>query len=263
MGFGVTLAEAHTVVTYVALSGVVYSTGSLMSELPQDRLKLLKMTLPTMPILPIDLFSRGTDMPMWDMFKHTTPDTYIHNYPEILDLKVNAKSGVYDVVGLTNWRSGTATRELDFANKLGLEAGVRYIAFDYWAQKLLGVFKNGMKVEIEPHDTRVFLIHPLLAIPQLVGSSRHITGAYSIKGLDWESSQDRLRGASETVPGDDYTLWFYVPEGFTMAQAHATSAGKEGIPVHYQVAGNSLQVTFTGQQEVVNWDVQFHTNSGK
>ena len=40
----------------------------------------------------------------------------------ILDLKVNAKSGVYDVVGMTNWRGETATRELSFADKLGLDA---------------------------------------------------------------------------------------------------------------------------------------------
>ena len=262
MGFGVTLPEARTVVTYVALSGVVYSTGSLMSELPQERLRLLKMTLPTMPILPIDLFSRGTDMPMWDMFKHTTPDRYIHNYPEILDVKVNAQSGVYDVVGLTNWRNGTVTKELAFADKLGLEADGRYIAFDYWAQMLAGVFKNQMKVEIVPHDTRVFLIHPLLDRPQLVGSSRHITGAYSIKELAWDGSQNRLRGVSETVPGDEYTLWFYIPKGFTVTQARASSQGKSGIQTTHQVAGNSLQLSFTGQQEVVDWEVKFDRNSG-
>ena len=121
VGFGMTLPEAHTVVTYVSLTGVVYSTGSLMPELPEERVKLLKMTLSTMPILPIDLFSRGTDMPMWDMFKHTTPDDYIHNYPEILDVKVNAPAGVYDVVGLTNWRSWTTNRELSLADKLGVD----------------------------------------------------------------------------------------------------------------------------------------------
>ena len=104
VGFGTTLAEARTLVTYVSLTGVVYSLSSVTPELPEERAKLLKMTLPSMPILPIDLFSRGTDMPLWDLFKHTTPEYYIHNYPEILDLKVNAKSGVYDVVGLTNWR---------------------------------------------------------------------------------------------------------------------------------------------------------------
>jgi hypothetical protein len=92
MGFWTTLAEARTLVTYISLSGVVYSVASVMPELPAERVRLLEMTLPTMPILPIDLFSRGSD-PKWDTFKHTQPDYYIHNYPEILDLKVNAKAG--------------------------------------------------------------------------------------------------------------------------------------------------------------------------
>ena len=132
-------------------------------------------------------------------------------------------------MGLTNWRSETATRELSFADKLGLSAGSRYIAFDYCGQKLFGVFKDRMKVEIDPHDTRIFLLHPVLNRPQLVGTSRHITGAYSIEDLAWDSSKKRLRGASETVPGDSYTLWFYVPEGVTVAQVRAESQGKREI----------------------------------
>ena len=150
-GMGTTLAQARTVLSHVALSGTVYSLGSLAAELPEDRTKLLQLTLPTMPILPIDLFSRGTDMPMWDIFKHTTPDNYIHNYPEILDLKVNAPAGVYDVVGLTNWRSWTATRALNFADKLGLSPDVSYVVFDFWSQKFLGVFRGQMDVTIDPY----------------------------------------------------------------------------------------------------------------
>jgi hypothetical protein len=121
-GFGLNDAEARTVVTYVALTGVVYPLASVMPELPAQRVQLLKQTMPTLPILPIDLFSRGTDM-RWDTFKHTQADYYIHNFPEILDLKVNAAAGMYDVVGLTNWRSTPATRTLNFADKLGLEPG--------------------------------------------------------------------------------------------------------------------------------------------
>jgi hypothetical protein len=263
VGFGATLSEARTVVTYTALTGVVYSLSSVMAELPEERVKLLKMSLPTMPILPIDLFSRGTDMPLWDLFKHTTPETYIHNYPEILDLKLNAESGVYDVVGMTNWRSQTSTRDLSFADKLGLQTGASYIAFDSWGQKLAGVYKDRMKVTIEPHDTRVFLLHPLLRRPQLIGNSRHITGAYSIKELAWDGAQNRMRGTSETVPGDDYTLWFFVPEGFTVAHVRATSAGKGEIPAHQEVTGNSLGVSFPGQQEAVDWEVEFAAKSGK
>jgi hypothetical protein len=99
VGFGTTLAEARTLVTYVALTGGVYSVASVMPELPEERTQLLKQTLPTLPILPIDLFSRGTDM-TYEKFQHTTPDVYIHNHPEVLDLKINAKSGVCQVRGL-------------------------------------------------------------------------------------------------------------------------------------------------------------------
>jgi hypothetical protein len=260
-GFGTTLPEARTLVTYVSLTGVVYPLASVMPELPEERVRLLKMTMPTMPIFPLDLFSRGTDM-RWDRFKTTQPDFYIHNYPEILDLKVNAKSGVYDVVGLTNWRSAPTTREISLADKLGLEAGTPYLAFDFWNQKLLGVVKDRMKIEIDPHDTRVLLIHPFLNCPQLVATSRHITGAYSILDLAWDPAKSTLRGASRTVAGEPYTLCFYVPEGFNIAAVTARSKGNREVPVHRELAGNSLKVSLQGQADEVNWEVRFTTPSG-
>jgi hypothetical protein len=256
-GFGTTVAEARTLVSWVALSGVVYSLGSLVAELPQDRAKLLKMTLPTMPIMPIDLFSRGTDMPMWDTFKHTTPDDYIHNYPEIVDLKINQPAGVYDVAGLINWRSWPTTRELSFADELGLNADTPYVVFDFWKQKLLGVFRRRMDIEIEPHDTRVLLIHPLLNRPQLVGTSRHITGAYSIKELAWDGPANSLRGTSQTVPGDDYTLWVYVPNGLAVSSVRANTRRKAVVPVQHDLIKNSLKLMFPGQRDLVRWEVNF------
>ena len=260
VGFGTTMAEARTAATYIALTGVVYTVSSILPELPEERVKLLKMTLPTMPILPIDLFSRGTDA-KWDTFKHTTPDDYIHNYPEVLDVKVNAPAGVYDVVGLTNWRSWTTNRELSFADKLGADPEASYVVFDFWAQKLLGVFKGKMAVTIEPHDTRVLLIHPLENHPQLVGTSRHITGAYSIQGMEWDGAQNRLRGTSETVSGDAYTLWVYVPKGVSISQVGARTKGNAEVPVQHELRGNSLRMSFAGQPEPVQWEVEFQASA--
>ena len=260
-GFGVTLPEARTLVSYVSLTGVVYPLASVMPELPDERVRLLKMTMPTTPILPVDLFSRGTDM-RWDRFKTTQPDFYIHNYPEILDLKVNAKSGVYDVVGFTNWRSEPATREISLTDKLGLDVGTPYLAFDFWNQKLLGVVKSRMKIDIEPHDTRVLLIHPVLNRPQLVGTSRHITGAYSILDQAWDAAKSTLRGSSRTVAGEPYTLWFYVPEGVAAAAVGARTKGNREVPTQHELAGNSLKVSLQGQSEDVEWEVKFTAPSG-
>jgi hypothetical protein len=261
-GIGTTMGEARTLVTYLSLTGVVYALSSVMPELPAEREELLKVTLPTLPIVPIDLFSRGADM-RWDLFRHTTADDYIHNYPEILDLKVNAGSGVYDVVGLTNWRDAAITRELAFGEKLGLDPDSQYVIFDFWGQNVVGPVKGRIRPEIEPHDTKVLLIHPVTGQPQWVGTSRHITGAVSIRSLSWDDSQDHLRGTSETIPGDDYALWFYVPKGFTVTQVHAVSTDNRTITAHYQAAGNSVKVSFPGQAAPVDWQVDFRRKSAQ
>jgi hypothetical protein len=261
MGFGTTLAEARTLVTYVALTGVVYPLASVMPELPEERVRLLKATLPTLPILPVDLYSRGTDM-RWDRFKHTQPDFYIHNYPEILDLKVNAKPGVYDVVGVTNWRGETATREISFADQLGLRSETPYVVFDFWQQKPLGVFRDRLKLQVEPHDTRVLLVHPLMDRPQLIGLSRHISGTYSLLDLAWDEGRQSLRGSVQPVPGEDYTLWIHVPAGLAAKQPLASARGVGNVPLQSEWTGSSLKLNFKGRQEPVEWQVTFSANAG-
>ena len=58
-----------------------------------------------------------------------------------------------------------------------------------------------MEVEIEPHDTRVLHIHPLLGRPQLIGISRHISGAYSVLDLKWDAAQSILQRLFPDRPG--------------------------------------------------------------
>ena len=255
-GFGVTDAQARTLVTYVALTGVAYPLASVMPELPAERVKLLKATMPTMPILPVDLYSRGTDM-HWDTFKHEQADFYIHNFPEILDLKVEGSAGTYDVAAFTNWRSEKATREIDLVAKLGLDAGARYIAMDFWNQKLVPVAQNHFLIEIEPGDTRVLLIHRLQDRPQLLGTSRHITGAFSIGKVSWNAAALELTGEGLTVPGEPYQLWIHVPRGMTVTRVSAKTKGGAELPAARQFAGELLNVTFKGTNHPVDWTVEF------
>jgi hypothetical protein len=256
IGFGVTTAEARTLVSLVALTGVAYPLAGVMPELPADRLQLLQRTMPTMPIAPMDLFSRGTDVD-WDTFKHIRADDYIHHYPEILDLKVEAKTGTYDVVALPNWRSSTTTKTVALGHQLGLHEGEQFVAFDFWNQELLGVVSDRITVEVEGHDTRVLLVHPCLNRPQLLGTSRHITGAFSIQEQAWDPAGNRLKGLSEIVPGEEYTLFLHLPPGTTSDSKPSASIAGSAIPVHQERNGNLLSVSFKSQQSPVAWQIRF------
>ncbi len=259
-GFGVTLPEARTLTSWVSLTGVAYPLASVLPDLPEERIRLLEMTMPPLPIFPVDLFSRGTDM-RWNIFKTTTPDEYMHDYPEILDLKIQGASGSYDVIALTNWRSQEAAREVDFREKLGLASGTPCVAFDFWEQKLLGVFKDRMRVEVGPHDTRVVSLHPLADRPQLVGLSRHISGSFSLTRLSWEPRRKRLCGTSEGVPEKAYDLFVYVPDGWAVSGASASVDSGGPIAVRRLVQGNQLRIGFEGQVRPVNWEIVFDSGT--
>ena len=243
-------------VTYVALTGVVYPLASVMPELPEERVKLLQATMPTLPILPIDLFSRGTDS-TWNKFKFVQEDYYIHHYPEVLDLKVDSAAGVYDVAAETNWRSDAVERRLEFARQLGLSNEQDYVVFDFWKQQPLGVFKGKIDLTIEPHDTRVLLIHPLADRPQLIGNSRHISGSYSIVSQGWNGAKKDLHGESLTVAGKEYTLWFAIPGGYEKASAQVSGKDGKTIAAEWKQQGQFASMRFTGTSEPAEWRVQF------
>ena len=255
-GFGTTLPEARTMVSIISLTGVAYPLTSIMPRLPEERVRLLKMTMPTLPIIPVDLFSRGSDI-TWDKFKFTTPDSYIHDYPEIIDLKVNAISGIYDVTAFTNWRGEKVSKSVSLPNKLGLSKGTSYIVFDFWNQKLMGVYNDIMDVDIEPHDTRVLLIHKMLGQPQLIGNSRHISGVSSIIDLKWDGTLKNLSGQSETVKGESYSLFVYVPDGMSLVKVKAVTSDNQDVNVSSLVSDNLLKISFDGQTTPIFWQVQF------
>ena len=257
-GFGTTMDQAKTIVTFVALSGATYCCTNVFTELPEERVQLLKMTMPAMPIVPIDLFSRGADV--WNGHGRVAPDGYDeHNYPEIMDLKVNSAAGIYDVVAAFNWSKDKSTsRNISFRYELGLEDDTPYLVFDFWNQRLQGVYEAGFTTQLAPHQTGVYLIRPLFQRPQLMGTSRHITGSQSILDLQWQAGPSKLVGRSAAVAGDQYVLWIHLPAGFYVSGVTARDAhGKMVMATHSVLEKSTLSISFEGQETPVDWSVSF------
>jgi hypothetical protein len=199
----------------------------------------------------MDLFSRG-GYSSWDLFEEFTPETYEHNFPRIIDLKINAASGRYDVVAVTNWANETMSREISFASNLGLDPDSSYLVFDFWNPEFLGMFKESVELIIEPHDTRVLHIRPVHQRPQILATNRHISGAYSIESLEWYAEKQTLEGTSKTIAGTSYSLFIYVPEKFTLSKiiSKAKAAPEK-------INDMVFKVTLEPDEKMTNWSIIF------
>jgi len=204
-----------------------------------------------MPIVPMDLFSRG-GYSSWDLFEEFTPVTYEHNFPRIIDLKINAASGRYDVVAVTNWTNNGQSRIISLEGKLGLDPERSYLLFDFWRQEFLGIFKESFELDIEPHDTRVLHIRPILQRPQVLATDRHISGAYSIETLEWDKAAQTLKGASKTIPGKTYSIYLHVPGEFSLAKINSKT---EALPE--KISEHVFRVSMKAEDKITGWSIIF------
>ncbi len=267
-----TFEEGKTIVNTISLSGQAYvisdfiadfseerlqqflnsdyTTGwaedypQLVKALPAEKLTLYKKTMPAMPVRAMDLYPYKADP-----VRSPSPAAF----PKALDLKVNAVSGSYDVVSLYNWADTDSICELDLYNDLGLEEAEEYLAFDFWEAEMLNVVDNRIRETIPGHGSKAIIIRQSAKHPQLMATSRHLTAAYSIQSLKWDNDKLRLSGVSETVPGDIYSLYIFVPDDMAAGQL-SVSAGdieKKQLDVHL------LQLNLDGGDKQVEWSVSF------
>lgn len=233
-----TFEEARTCASLLSLSGLQFLSGDDLINLEKDRLDLIKKTIPILPVYPVDLFGRSR---------------YKEHYPEIFDLKINAASGTYDVVAVTNWHNQAISRKVLINSELSLPLD-EYLVFDFWQEKLIGLVHHDFQTELPAHGTRVFTVHRKTDVPQFLATNRHITSALSVQSLTWNDAEKKLSGISQTVPGTKYTLFFYVPPDQTVNDIDTDAEDPE-----YDLDQNGLlTVSFTGQEKPVRWTLDFN-----
>ncbi len=222
----------------------------LIQALSAERLELCRKTMPALDITPIDLFpyrSKAEFGPLPEGYPST------QNFPRGLDLKVAAASGTYDVLSVYNWDDTAQPKEIRFFTDLGLDSTKIYLAFDFWNERLVGNFEKGIRVDVPPHGARVLVLRQMKNRPQLLTTSRHITGAYSIQKLAWDKKNSILSGRSKTVPNDIYSLFVFVPDGFRFRSVKA-----EGTSATAQQGENGvLRISFPGKKQPIDWEIHF------
>ncbi|MHB1313144.1 MAG: alpha-galactosidase [Gemmatimonadaceae bacterium] len=114
-----------------------------------------------------------------------------------------------------------ATTHMD---DLGLAPAMPYVAFDFWARRVAGVFTDSITAgDVGPLGVQVLCLRQRLAHPQLLATNRHVScGGTELDRVQW--TDDVLEGTSRVVGGDDYILWLSEPEGWDAESVAAPGA---------------------------------------
>lgn len=250
-----TLEEARTIVTSIALTGQLYMASDFMAKLPMKKMELYRKTIPPTPVVPVDLYpyrikSNKRDGVVWCCPK-------VNEYPRAIDCKVNGVAGTYDVVAVFNWSDEAETKTISIGKDLGFDEEEEYVVLEFWNQKFKEITKDSITSLIPSHGTRVYVIKRVLDRPQVMATSRHITGTISLKQIEWNQEKSLLKGISEIVESTPYSLFIHVPEGMEVSRVNANTE-----VLFHKMSDRILEVKFSGifeeeDQKTLNWSIEF------
>ncbi len=237
----VTLDEAKTYASFMALSGSIIKFGEDLRTLTPEQIDVWRQLLPSYPdaARPMDLFTR--------------------HYPEEYLLRVNGtlvgSDASWYVVGLLNWGRNydfdarpmldmpdeARTYSIDLG-KWGLDPDKQYLASEFWSEKFLGIVEGTLERTVPAHGHEVIALREVTGHPQYLGDNRQITqGATDLESEQWDASARRLdlrfkvdAGAPDAVPFE-YRFRVYAPDGYDLASADGAEAAQDGRVVTLRI----------------------------
>ena len=134
-------------------------------------------------------------------------------------------------------------------SRLGLEPRRKYLAFDFWKSRYLGVVQNGAAFEsLAKGSCQVIAFRPLESHPQVLGTDRHLSqGVYELDDVKWKGSA--LSGSYRIGPGRRWNLFVHVPVGWKVEWVTPS--------LHSSRDGEMLRLTFPEGGSPQKWRIRF------
>ncbi|MBQ4088937.1 MAG: alpha-galactosidase [Clostridia bacterium] len=235
-----TYDQAVTRAALVSLLGMPFTLGDNLPDLPEDRVEILRRSIPPVPAHPMDVRSTVSD--------HKTV---------ILNLAVERPDMRCNIADVINLDTEASTVRVDLRADMGLDDGAYYV-YDYWNKKFLGVFTDSFEVELRPCASRIFAVHKVKDEPQVISTSRHIAqGVLDIVSVKYDEKTKTIYGESNVVGGEDYEVVVCADESLRIfGESDRTSTN-----LHEHIGGNAWRCIFKPEKDgLFKWSVCFHPN---
>ena len=191
------LDEARFYAAVTGLSGSAVMIAEDVEVLAPERQWLLSLLLP--------IYDKGRFRPV-DLFRERLPRT--------LELAVEEGGRSWVVAAGLNWHNEEGAHALEL-DRLQLNPGTRYHAFDIFEQRYLGCLDSQAAIgPVAPHGARLVNLVPDSGRPQLVGTDLHIAqGAVEVAGETWDATRRQLRIKLSGLEARRGHLWVWIPDG--------------------------------------------------
>jgi alpha-galactosidase len=237
-----TPSQAAAAASIIALSGGTMISGDRLTELDDTRLDIVRKVFPSYgeAARPIDLFEREK--------------------PEIFALSVKTAFEQWTVVGLFNYEQGGAVEKGVSLASLGLDPAQKWLAFDFWQQRLLGSVDEQLRTLVPAAAVALVALRADRGVPQVISTDRHFTqGGVELRAVEWSADSNTLSGTSLGGSGTAHNVIVHVPPGFVLAQdSPELPHDYDGYSVTLRPDGLvRIHVAFAAGVEQLSWRLQF------
>lgn len=134
-------------------------------------------------------------------------------------------------------------------SRFGLDPAKRYLAFDFWNAKPLGLVQGTLPLHaLTEGHCQVVSLRPLLDRPQVLGTDRHIgQGVHELEAVTWRNRQ--LSGRFLGGPGETWRMFIHFPKGFMPSVVQGATIKS--------IEGEVLELAFEPSDKPQPWTIRF------
>jgi len=148
---------------------------------------------------------------------------------------------------------------------LGLDAARRYYVYDFWNDRLVGVFAGSdrLEQELRPCEARMMSVHAVEPVPQFLSTDRHVMQGYVdfVGRPAWDAAAATLKGTSRLIGGETCKV-VIAANGHRLRGCSAAGAAARARTI--DVAAGLLELSLDARENAeVAWGVRFEQGAGK
>ena len=239
------LSHARINATIHTMSGGASMLGDDIRSIAEERLALIKATLPR-PLdvaTPIDLFTSPAPVG-----------------PRIFHRRIQKEWGRFDVVAVYNLSDKPATITVDF-DALGLDTGHEYLTWEFWDRKFVGKVRERLTVNMPEESVKIFRLVENTGHPVLLATDMHMTmGEMDVQDASYHPDTRTFRVKAVRPAGEKGGVYVYAPDDVHVVNFEGVHIAKDGrdnslvlyIPFDFKDGVAGRDIVFGGLKEILD-----------